>query len=390
MKIALVICGSRGDVQPMLALALGLEKVGHEPHLYAPPENEERVRSYGCPFTPLGMGIRNNPALSNAGLRSLTRFIRQETLIQMDELPELLKGSGLVLGTGFIFGVPTSAEILNVPYRFVAFSPATTLGTNRDSLGLKAAGWVLGRIVNAGFLKAINVKRRECGLRPIRDVLAHSMGDSIIAATDAALTYLPEGTVLKSTQTGYMHLKQEGVLGREIEDFIGSGTPPVYVGFGSMPVGDPRKTVGLLMETAAATGQRLIISRGWGGLQETSPRRDCLFVDDVPHDLLFPKVAAVVHHGGAGTTATAARAAVPQILIPYMADQFQWRRQIVKLGLGPKASIFRMLTAKGLSKAIIECLLNPRYKARAEEVSRTLKGTDGVQLTLKAMERDLN
>jgi vancomycin aglycone glucosyltransferase len=389
MKVALVICGSRGDVQPMVALALGLQSLGHEAHVYAPREHEDWAASYGCPFTPLGMGIRGNPDLANAGYRSLMRFVRQETLVQMDALPKALDGSGLVLSTGFAFGVPTAAELLGIPYRFVAFSPATTRGTNRDSVAARAAGWLLNKVINASHLDTINRRRQELGLPPVRSVLAHCMGDRVIAATDPALTYIREGTTLKAAQTGYMHLPTRGALSDEIVRFVESGAPPVYVGFGSMPVGDPVKTVGVLVEAGRAAGQRLIISKGWGGLQETTRHSDCLFVDDVPHELLFPRVAAVVHHGGAGTVATAARAAVPQILMPYMADQFQWRTQVVKLGLGPKASMFRMLSAKGLSRAITECLSNVRYRARAEAVARSLQGTDGVALTLKALAEDL-
>lgn len=142
-----------------------------------------------------------------------------------------------------------------------------------------------------------------------------------------------------------------------------------------------------MMEVMDSIKRRLIISRGWGGIKETSPRKGCLFIGDVPHELLFPRVAAVVHHGGAGTIATAARAGVPQVVVPYMADQFQWRTQIVKLGLGPHASLFKMLSAKGLSRAVGECLSNEKYRKKAEEISSVLRDTDGVELTVREIER---
>jgi sterol 3beta-glucosyltransferase len=116
----------------------------------------------------------------------------------------------------------------------------------------------------------------------------------------------------------------------------------------------------------------------------------CLVVDDVPHQQLFPRVAAVVHHGGAGTVATAARAGVPQVVLPVMADQFQWQSQVVKLGLGPPAGILRFVSAKKLSATISKCLSDPRYRERAREVSRALDGTNGVELTVRVVEEQLS
>jgi vancomycin aglycone glucosyltransferase len=248
------------------------------------------------------------------------------------------------------------AESLGIASRYVSFVPAASLGTTRDGLGFKLLGWLSAKFVNAGVLGAVNRSRTELGLQPIGNVLANLVGVGAIAATDAALTIVPPGVALRAVQTGYMHLREPGQLGGEVEAFLDSGPPPVYVGFGSMPV--PR---------AGSIG-------------------DCLFVEDVPHPLLFPRVAAVVHHGGSGTVATAARAGVPQIVLPYMSDQFLWRSQVVKLGLGPKAGLLRMLSARSLSRAIVECLGNERYMRRAEEIARAIRDTDGVALTVRAIE----
>ena len=183
-----------------------------------------------------------------------------------------------------------------------------------------------------------------------------------------------------------MHLREPGRLDAEVEAFLDSGPPPVYVGFGSMPVPHAESMGQLLADAARTTGRRLVVASGWGGPKGTARQGDCLFVEDVPHALLFPRVAAVVHHGGSGTVATAARAGVPQIVLPYMSDQFMWRSQVVKLGLGPKAGLLRMLSARSLSQAIVECLGNERYKRRAEEIATAIRGTDGVELTVRAIE----
>jgi vancomycin aglycone glucosyltransferase len=390
MRIALVACGSRGDVQPMVALALGLRDGGHDVLLCAPPEFETWVRSYSCPYHPLGAGFRNNPAMARASLRAFGRFIKQELTTEIRELPEVVRGSALVLATGLVYGVPTVAESLRIPYRLVAFCPATTLGTSRDPLSIRLGGWLMRLVLNAGYRRALNRERSAVGLPPVRDVVRNWGGDRPIAATDAALTYVPQGVTLNAVQTGYMHLRETGALSPEVGAFLDSGPPPVYVGFGSSPVLDPEKLARLLTEVASSLRVRLVIARGWSRMDALPVSTGCLVVDDVPHQQLFPRVAAVVHHGGAGTVATAARAGVPQVVLPVMADQFQWQSQVVKLGLGPPAGILRFVSAKKLSATISKCLSDPRYRERAREVSRALDGTNGVELTVRVVEEQLS
>ena len=386
MRIALVSCGTRGDVQPMAALTIGLNAAGHQALLFAPPENEAWARTLGCPFRAMGAPVRGNPILKGGGLGALARFVRQEVGTQSRQLHEEARGHDLMLATGLAFGAPGVAESLGIAYRYVSFVPAATLGTTKDGLGFRFLGWLSARVVNAGVLSAVNRGRSELGLPPIDNVLANSIGSGAIAATDAALTTVPPGVALKAVQAGYMHLREPGPLDAEVEAFLDSGPPPVYVGFGSMPVARPESMGQLLADAARSSGRRFVVASGWGGPKATARQGDCLFVEDVPHPLLFPRVAAVVHHGGSGTVATAARAGVPQIVLPYMADQFMWRSQVVKLGLGPKAGLLRMLSARSLSRAIVECLGNERYKRRAEEIATAIRGTDGVDLTVRVIE----
>jgi vancomycin aglycone glucosyltransferase len=386
MKIAVASCGTRGDVQPMAALTLGLNAAGHQALLHAPPENEAWVSGLGCPFRALGAPVRGNPTLKGGGLGALARFVRQEIGTQTRQLQESARGCDLMLSTGLAFGAPGVAESLRIAYRFVSFVPAASLGTTKDGLGFRFLGWLTARMVNAGVLGAVNRGRSELGLPPIGNVLANSIGAGAIAATDAALTTVPPGVALKAVRTGYMHLRQPGSLADEVEAFLDSGPPPVYVGFGSMPVAHPERMGRLLEDAARATGRRFVVASGWGGPKGTARQGDCLFVADVPHPLLFPRVAAVVHHGGSGTVATAARAGVPQIVLPYMSDQFMWRSQVVKLGLGPRAGLLRMLSARSLSKAVRACLEDERYRRKAEETATAIRGTDGVDLTVRAVE----
>jgi vancomycin aglycone glucosyltransferase len=386
MRIALASCGTRGDVQPMAALTIGLNAAGHQARLFAPPENEAWASNLGCPFRAMGAPVRGNPILKGGGLGALARFVRQEVGTQSRQLHEEARGNDLMLATGLVFGARGVAESLGVAYRYVSFVPAASLGTTKDGPGFRFLGWLVARFVTAGVLKEVNRGRSELGLQPIDNVLASSIGTGVIAATDAALTTVPPGVALRAVQTGYMHLRQSGQLDGEVEAFLDSGPPPVYVGFGSMPVPRAESMGQLLAEAARMAGRRLVVASGWGGPKGAVRHGECLFVEDVPHPLLFPRVAAVVHHGGSGTVATAARAGVPQIVLPYMSDQFMWRSQIVKIGLGPKAGLLRMLSARSLSKAVLECLDNERYKRKAEEIANAIRATDGVDLTVQVIE----
>jgi UDP:flavonoid glycosyltransferase YjiC (YdhE family) len=386
MKIAVVTCGTRGDVQPMAALALGLNAAGHHAVLFAPPENEGWAEDLGCPFRAMGSPVRGNPTLQGGGLAALARFVRHEVDVQARLLHEEAKGFDAIVATGLAVGARAAAESLGLAYRYVSFAPATTLGTTKNGLGFRLMGWIAAKVVNAAVLAAVNGSRAELGLAPIGNVLASVVGARAIASTDAALTIVPRGAALRTVQTGYMHLSPPGRLSDAVEAFLDAGPPPVYVGFGSMPVRRPERIGALLQAAARASGRRFIACGGWSALDATAGVGGCLVVDEVPHELLFPRVAVVVHHGGAGTVASAARAGVPQVVFPHMADQFGWQSQVVRLGLGPRAGLLRMLSARSLSRAVLECLGDERYRRRAAETACAIRTTDGVALTVRAVE----
>ena len=222
----------------------------------------------------------------------------------------------------------------------------------------------------------------------MRDVLTHWAGERVIAATDPALTRLPAGAVPKAVQTGYMHLRQHGALGEELERFLDEGPAPAYVGFGSMPIARPSELVSRVTSVARSQDRRFVVlARDLppGALAEESR---CFVTGDVLHEQLFPRVTAVVHHGGAGTVAAAARAGVPQVVVPLMSDQPQWRAQVVALGLGPGGPGYRRMTARKLGQAVSACLSDPAYARRAREVAAAVACTDGVALTVALIERD--
>jgi vancomycin aglycone glucosyltransferase len=393
MKIAIVINGTRGDVQPMLALVTGLIRNGHEIVFCAPPENEELIRRYNCPFVAFGPNYkelfkRNAQMKGGATKAPSPKEMKKETENQIDLLPELLKGSDLVLGVGFVLGVHTVADILKIPYRFVIFYP-TLLGTSKTDSFVNRVLFGFGRSMTNMVMKSfVNKKRVELGLQPIVDVWSNWMGDNVIVACDKELNTASEGVLFNFTQTGYMTLPLQTALPENVEKFLSSGKPPVFIGFGSNPVSRPDKYSHTFSEVSKATNQRLIISKGWADLPEDNTS-DVLYVDEMPFELLFPRLAAIVYHGGTGTMAAAARAGIPQVAFPFMADQFENRKQIIKLGFGPNACDFKKISTNALTSAITECVTNDKYRKNAVEISRKLQDSNGLELTLKLIEKDL-
>jgi vancomycin aglycone glucosyltransferase len=392
MKIGIVINGTRGDVQPMLALALELIKNNHEIVFCAPPENENLVRGYNCPYVAFGPNYKeyfqkNADFKGGQSVGPSPKEGKKEMENQFKLLPAILKDCQLILGVGFVLGVHTVADVLKIPYRFVVFYPVL-LGTTKKEPLKNRLMFGLGRKVTNMVLKGfINKKRKELGLNPIKDVWQYWLGEKVIVACDKELNSAKEGVSFKFVQTAYMHLPANNALPEKVENFINSGEPPVFISFGSNPISKPEKYAELFNKVSKSTKQRLIISKGWADLPDTgSP--EILYVDEMPYEYLFPKLSAIVFHGGTGTMAAAAKAGIPQIAFPFMADQFDNRKQIDKLGLGPKVCDFKKITEQAISNAIIECLKNEKYKKNAVELSHKLKNVNGVEMTMKLIENE--
>jgi vancomycin aglycone glucosyltransferase len=388
MRVVLVACGSRGDVQPMLALAVGLRDAGHDAVVCASPDNAAWAVSLGCTFEAIGEPLRDNPALAGWGLRPFNRFIRRQLYLQVRDLPRVVEGCDLIVASGLVWGVRPVAEHLRIPYRYIAFTPAGLLGTTREPAGIRLVRGIADRYADLAYGQALNRGRARLGLPHVRHVMAQLMGPGTIAATDPVLTMLPDGARLRVAQTGYPLLAQPRELSDELRRFLAAGPPPVYAGFGSMPYGNRQRVGKLLVEAAERAGHRLVVYRGWARIPSVVNAGTCLFVDEEPHGLLFPKVSAVIHHGGAGTVATAARAGVPQIVLPQAADQFLWRSQVVGLGLGPRAPMLRLASAASLARAITTATGEPAYRHNAAAMAARLEtAPDGVAETVAEITR---
>jgi sterol 3beta-glucosyltransferase len=166
-----------------------------------------------------------------------------------------------------------------------------------------------------------------------------------------------------------------------LEAFLAAGPPPVYVGFGSMTGMEPTRLASITRDALRAAGRLAIIGMGWGGLPEIAASEDLFVVDDVPHEWLFPRVAAVVHHGGAGTTAAALRAGRPSVVVPFFADQPYWGRRLADLGAAPAPIPKRALTAARLSVAITDAVSIPSLAERSAKLGEKIRSEEGAART---------
>jgi len=199
------------------------------------------------------------------------------------------------------------------------------------------------------------------------------MGSSVIVASDEVVAKVPPDVNIDFIQTGYLHLEQPDEDDPELEAFLSKGPPPIYSGFGSMPKKDQAANIPMIVTAAREAGQRIVIAKFWDEPSEFSQSDDVFFIKKYPHLKLFPRMAAVIHHGGAGTTATSAVSGVPQIIVPHILDQYFWGHQVYISNLGPKPIWRSKLNAKRLTAAINECISNNLIKKSAKQAANTIE-----------------
>jgi UDP:flavonoid glycosyltransferase YjiC (YdhE family) len=169
--------------------------------------------------------------------------------------------------------------------------------------------------------------------------------------------------------------------------FLECGPTPVYVGFGSMALRDAERVTGVVLDALTLSGMRAVMALGWGGLSPRDLPDSVYALESVPHDWLFPRVAAVVHHGGAGTTAAGLRAGVPSVVVPFILDQFFWANRVARLGVGPPAVPYSRLSAQRLARAIAGAVGEPGIRERAAALGARIRAEDGVGKAVGTIER---
>jgi vancomycin aglycone glucosyltransferase len=403
MRVLLSTYGGRGDVEPLVGLAVRLRALGAEVQVCAPPDCAERLAEVGVPLVPTGPPVR--PLVHGATpppAADVPRLAAEIIAAQFGTLAAAAEGCDALVATGLMpaaAGARSVAEKLGIRSVYAAYQPTTLPSPHHPPLPLPGRPlppgvtdnrvlWDLNaQSMNALFGAALNTHRASSGLPPVDNVRAHILTGHPWLAADPALAPWQQTPDLDVVQTGAWIVPDERPLPAELEAFLEAGTPPVYVGFGSMPA--PKDIARVAIEAIRAHGRRVLVSRGWADLALTDDRDDCLAIGEVNHQALFGRVAAVVHHGGAGTTTTAARAGAPQVLVPRMADQPYWAGRVAELGIGA-AHDDPAPTTESLSAAL-RTALTPQTRARATAVAGTIR-TDGATvaaaLLLDAVSRE--
>jgi vancomycin aglycone glucosyltransferase len=396
MRVLLSTYGGRGDVEPLVALAVRLREFGAEALVCAPPDWAERLTRFDVPHEPMGRPARS---LMHGDARpspdDVPRIMAELIAEQFARLPALAEGCDAMVTTG-LFPVAASvqsvAEKLGIRFVFAAYCPIFLPSPHfrpqplpgravpPDVTDQRQLNELAIRNYNEVYGDKLNPHRAAIGLPPLDNVRDTVHTGQPWLAADPVLAPWPEPADLDVVQTGAWTLPDDRPLPADLEAFLDAGTPPVYVGYGSMPV--PTDAARIAIESIRAQGRRAVVGRGWAELALIDDAKDCFAVGEVNQQALFRRVAAVVHHGGAGTTTTAAGAGVPQVVVPQMADQPYFAGRVADLGIGT-AHDGPTPTAESLSAAL-EKALTPEVHERAAAVAGTIR-TDGASVAAKLL-----
>ncbi|MFI8003540.1 glycosyltransferase [Streptomyces sp. NPDC086010] len=388
MRVLLSTYGTRGDVQPLMALAVRLRTLGVEVRMCAPPDEEfaDRLADIGVRLVPLGPPVgelMRGSSLPSAA--ELSRYRTEMVAAQFDVFPTAADGCDVLVAAGLAqIAARSVAEAAGIHYVYASYAavhlpsphhaPPPRPGWPEPEVHDNRTRWELDAgHVNAQFGETLNNHRAAIGLAPVDNVHDHVITDRPWLAADPVLgPWLPTPG-LDVVHTGAWSLPDERPLPDDVTAFLDAGAPPVYVGFGSMR--PSQDVVRMATEAIRSRGHRVLVSSGWADLELTDGRDDCFAVSEVNHQRLFTRVAAVVHHGGAGTTSTAARAGAPQVVIPLqLSDNPYWASRVADLDLGA-ALDGPPPTAESLDVAF-KAALAPETRARARALGGRIR-TDG-------------
>jgi sterol 3beta-glucosyltransferase len=417
MRLCILTLGSRGDVQPYVALARGLDAAGYRTALCSAPMFRSFVESAGVEWRSFDTGdpreLIHSPQARELvrGMANPLRMVRE--LMKLLE-PLLEKGyteacqntedadAILVAPTALPVahalrdkrGTPFACAFLQPAHATREFGswilpePPRWLPFRRSLCRLShQVGWqLLYRVAGRAYDRA---RERVLGLAPGGNpftLFARERWPTLYGFSRAVVPkpadWGPEVEI-----TGYWYLDRDPGWRppAALEAFLAAGPPPVCVGFGSMPAPDPRALTREIVRALELAGLRGVLLSGWGALEGVELPETVFALEGAPHDWLFPRVRAVVHHGGAGTTSAALRAGVPSLVVPFIADQWFWGTRVAALGAGPGLFSRKRLTAERFAAALRDLAGNPTYREAARRVAAELAREDGVGRAVAAL-----
>ncbi len=417
MRIVIIASGSRGDVQPYIALAKGLQAAGNDVRLVSHQNYATLAQSHGIEFWPVegdvqtivqdqAMQARIEKGNFLSLLAQMAKEAKRGAVYFAGTSLAAGRGMDLVLaGMGGLFTGIALAEKLDLPFFQAYLVPFTPTWEFASVLVPNLPAWLGGsarrvshhltrQVIWQGFrlgdqLARLNVlglpKASFWG--PYRS--DQTRGLPILYGFSPAVLPAPSdwGTEVHVTGYWFLDAAEEWKPPPALADFLEAGPPPIYIGFGSMSVRNPEQSAGLVLDALRRSSQRAIILSGWGGLRMADLPESALMVDSVPHAWLFPRLAAVVHHGGAGTTAAGLRAGVPSIIVPFFGDQPFWGRRIVQLGVGPEPIAHKKLTVDHLAQALERAVTDKEMRSRAASLGVKIRAEDGVGSAVEIIQR---
>jgi sterol 3beta-glucosyltransferase len=412
MRIAILTYGSRGDVQPFLPLSVGLMANGHSIKLAAPARFKELVEEHSIDFVPLAGDPQDlSRRLNDAGynfvkiLRELMDHAVEIGADVLHQTEEACMDSDLIIHTfTHAVGAHTLAREKNIPdihiQTFPMFTPtgdypnvtlpdlrSRSLNRLTHELSEKITWW----ISQVGFERVRRRARlpkrklywpfRDEPIRPRTPILCAWSPNVLPASIDWTPPVHVTGYYFFHSNTSYRPSS-------ELQSFLHSGQPPVCITFGSMVNREAERIDGSIRESLKQTGNRGIILSGWGGIVNRSSK-EVLYLEAVPHDWLLPRCKMVIHHGGAGTTSAGLRASIPNIVVPFTADQPFWGKRVHAIGVGPKPIPIKKLSVEKLIQAM-ENAESASLRARAQWIGQKIRAEDGVGESVELIEKYFN
>jgi UDP:flavonoid glycosyltransferase YjiC (YdhE family) len=415
MKVTIIGAGSRGDVQPYVALGKGLEEAGHTVRVLASQDFQNLITAHGLEFFDMGGSIET-VIQSMQGLLEQGNFLK--ILSSMGPAAERLVGqaaeSGLVAclgsdliigGLGGVFVGLALSEKLGIPFVQAYLYPFTPtrefpsvlsplpqmrLPSWANSLSHRLAQQMMWQTFRAADNKArsqflqiapASIWGPFASLQQKKQTILYGYSPQVIP--------IPKDWDEFIHVTGYWFLEPPAGWEPPIDlvKFLQSGPPPVYIGFGSMVNSKPEETTDLVLQALARTGQRGVLSSGWGGLKKADLPETVFMIGSMPHNWLFPKMAAVVHHGGVGTTAAGLWAGIPAIVTPFFGDQPFWGQRIYALGVGPRPIPRQRLTADRLAESIRIAVSNTAMREKSARLGERIRAENGIAQAVAVIEQ---
>lgn len=411
MRVTVIAIGSRGDVQPYVALGEGLARAGYEVRIATHEPFAPLLEGRGLEFYQVGedpeelFANERIHSMLGAGTNAL-KFMREFRALLEPVTRKLVEDTVAACGgtdavvlsnVGIIPGFHQIADTFDAPYCTCLLQPVLPAREFASPFTPRLPRWLPGRgLYNLAshhlFLRAfahffrhvIPMLRAEHGLPPMssREIrrAAREANAPVLFGFSPSVIPEPADWPDRAHVTGYWFLDAPKTWEppERLRAFLDAGPPPVYVGFGSMVTRDPERATAQVLEALERTGQRGILLTGSGAFVAEGLPEGVLGLPAAPHDWLFRRMAAVVHHGGAGTTAAGLRSGAPSIVVPFFADQPHWARTVHDLGVGPKPIPHKRLTADRLTAAIGRALTDEEMRACATDLGKRIRAEDGV------------